>query len=100
MFTIVAPGISLLYVYMYRYCKGISEAEEKELKQFAEKRKIESLGKGVVVKHMPNGEIKQCKEESVMAQDLKSNQGNDGHGNSTLPITRNAGLASTTCNEV
>ena len=39
-----------------RYCKGISETEEKELRIFAASRKQESLGKGMVVKYVSNKE--------------------------------------------
>lgn len=39
---------------MIRYCKGITETEEKELRLFAANRKCESLGKGIVVKFVSN----------------------------------------------
>ena len=44
---------------MIRYCKGITETEEKELRLFAANRKCESLGKGIVVKFVSNVEPNQ-----------------------------------------
>ena len=36
---------------MFRYCKSIDPTEETELKEFAAKRKKESLGKGIITKY-------------------------------------------------
>ena len=43
-------------VFINRYCKGITETEEKELRIFAESRKRESLGKGIVAKFVSNAQ--------------------------------------------
>ena len=37
---------------LFRYCKSIDETEETELKEFAAKRKKESLGKGIIKKYV------------------------------------------------
>ena len=37
---------------LFRYCKSIDETDETELKEFAAKRKKESLGKGIITKYV------------------------------------------------
>ena len=37
---------------LFRYCKSIDPTEETELKEFAAKRKKESLGKGIITKYV------------------------------------------------
>ena len=50
--------------YISRYCKGISETDEKELRIFAARRKKESLGKGIVVKFVKNTQSEDARNEN------------------------------------
>ena len=64
--------------YISRYCKGISETDEKELRLFAARRKEESLGKGMVVKFVLNTQFAENTKEGgnstlILPSDEKNN---------------------------
>lgn len=88
------------HTYIHRYCKGISDTEEKELRLFAGKRKQESLGKGMVVKFVDNAESNENTKQNLSNLDPNYVNGKEGKCNSILPNDRKSGFLSSACTEV
>ena len=84
---------------LYRYCKGITEEEENELRLFAAKRKQESLGKGTVVKFLPQTISADNKTEKNSSHEKHIGQLQNGRG-SLISAVKSNSLSGSSCTEV
>ena len=86
-------------ILIYRYCKGITEVEENELRLFAAKRKQESLGKGTVVKFLPQRISADNTSENNSRHEQHVGQLNNGRA-SLISTVKSDSLSGSSCTEV
>ena len=86
-------------ILFYRYCKGITEAEENELRLFAAKRKQESLGKGTVVKFLPQKISAESTTENNSSHEQHIGQLKNGRA-SLISTAKSDSLSGSSCTEV
>ena len=83
----------------FRYCKGITEIEENELRLFAAKRKQESLGKGTVVKFLSKNILAGNSTENNQSHEQHNGQLKNGRA-SLVSAAKSNSLSGSSCTEV
>ena len=86
-------------ILFYRYCKGITEVEENELRLFAAKRKQESLGKGTVVKFLSKKIPTDNNTENNQSHEQHNGQLKNGRA-SLVSAAKSDSLSGSSCTEV